>query len=248
MTYRIIILITIIISLGQILLSYIAHARTHTRTRAHAHTRTRAHAHTHTRTHAHTHTRTHAHTHTRTHTRTHTHTHTHTYTRTHTHAHTHTRTPAHPHTRTHTHTRTLAHTHTHAHTRAHPPTYPRPSPFRLSLFDGSVALNHVGANIPFRRFRWLSMAGRCFGVLTCALCMRSACALYASGALATRCACIGNSLASPKFFFLYQCRAAFFQPHRRTSGGFRVGGGVHDSYTFQCGLVGYFTSPGIDTR
>ena len=39
-----------------------------------------------------------------------------------------------------------------------------------------------------------------------------------------------------------------FQPHRRTSGGFRVGGGVHDSYTFQCGLVGSFTSPGIDTR
>ena len=32
------------------------------------------------------------------------------------------------------------------------------------------------------------------------------------------------------------------------TGGFRVGGGVHDSYTFQCGLVGYFTSPGIDTR
>ena len=30
--------------------------------------------------------------------------------------------------------------------------------------------------------------------------------------------------------------------------GFRVGGGVHDSYTFQCGLVGYFTSPDIDTR
>ena len=25
-------------------------------------------------------------------------------------------------------------------------------------------------------------------------------------------------------------------------------GGVHDSYTFQCGLVGSFTSPGIDTR
>ena len=38
-----------------------------------------------------------------------------------------------------------------------------------------------------------------------------------------------------------------FQPHRCTSGGFRVGGGVHDSYTFQCGLVGSFTSPGIDT-
>ena len=31
-------------------------------------------------------------------------------------------------------------------------------------------------------------------------------------------------------------------------GGGRVGGGVHDSYTFQCGLVGSFTSPGIDTR
>ena len=30
--------------------------------------------------------------------------------------------------------------------------------------------------------------------------------------------------------------------------GFRVGGGVHYSYTFQCRLVGYFTSPGIDTR
>ena len=27
-----------------------------------------------------------------------------------------------------------------------------------------------------------------------------------------------------------------------------MGGGVHDSYTFQCGLVGYFTSPDIDTR
>ena len=25
-------------------------------------------------------------------------------------------------------------------------------------------------------------------------------------------------------------------------------GGVHHSYTFQCGLVGYFTSPGINTR
>ena len=33
-----------------------------------------------------------------------------------------------------------------------------------------------------------------------------------------------------------------------TCGGlFRVVGGVHDSYTFQCGLVGYLTSPGIDT-
>ena len=42
-----------------------------------------------------------------------------------------------------------------------------------------------------------------------------------------------------------------FQSHNRTlevGSFFRVGGGVHDSYTFQCGLVGYFTSPGIDTR
>ena len=31
-------------------------------------------------------------------------------------------------------------------------------------------------------------------------------------------------------------------------GVYRVGGGVHDSYTFQSGLVGSFTSPGIDTR
>ena len=33
-------------------------------------------------------------------------------------------------------------------------------------------------------------------------------------------------------------------------GGFRVDGGVHDSYTFQRGLVESFTSPGsgIDTR
>ena len=44
-----------------------------------------------------------------------------------------------------------------------------------------------------------------------------------------------------------------FPPHNRTLEVgefffFRVGGGVHDSYTFQCGLVGSFTSPGIDTR
>ena len=32
-------------------------------------------------------------------------------------------------------------------------------------------------------------------------------------------------------------------------GGIRMGGGVQDSYTFQCGLVGFFfNSPGIDTR
>ena len=41
------------------------------------------------------------------------------------------------------------------------------------------------------------------------------------------------------------CRGAGSLSH---IGGFRVGGGVHDSYTFQCGLVGSFTSPGIDTR
>ena len=42
------------------------------------------------------------------------------------------------------------------------------------------------------------------------------------------------------------CRAASSAALSHT-GGFRVGGGVHDSYTFQCGLVGSFTSPGIDT-
>ena len=52
------------------------------------------------------------------------------------------------------------------------------------------------------------------------------------------------------FFFRYKCRAAFSAVQSHSGGGefFRVGGGVHDSYTFQCGLVGYFTSPGIDTR
>ena len=46
---------------------------------------------------------------------------------------------------------------------------------------------------------------------------------------------------------LILCRAASSAALLHT-GGFRVGGGVHDSYTFQCGLVGSFTSPGIDTR
>ena len=48
---------------------------------------------------------------------------------------------------------------------------------------------------------------------------------------------------------LILCRAASSAALSHT-GGFRVGGGVHDSYTFQwlCGLVGSFTSPGIDTR
>ena len=45
---------------------------------------------------------------------------------------------------------------------------------------------------------------------------------------------------------LILCRAASSAALSHT-GGFRVGGGVHDSYTFQCGLVGSFTSPGIDT-
>ena len=47
-----------------------------------------------------------------------------------------------------------------------------------------------------------------------------------------------------------QVQGSVFPPHNRTLevGEFRVGGGVHDSYTFQCGLVGSFTSPGIDTR
>ena len=46
---------------------------------------------------------------------------------------------------------------------------------------------------------------------------------------------------------LILCRAASSAVFSHT-GGFRVGCGVHDSYTFQCGLVGSFTSPGIDTR
>ena len=46
---------------------------------------------------------------------------------------------------------------------------------------------------------------------------------------------------------LILCRAASSAALSH-NGGFRVGGGVHDSYTFQCGQVGSFTSPGIDTR
>ena len=49
---------------------------------------------------------------------------------------------------------------------------------------------------------------------------------------------------------LILCRAASTAALSHT-GGFRVGGGVHDSCTSQCGLVGSFTSPGpgpgIDT-
>ena len=36
-------------------------------------------------------------------------------------------------------------------------------------------------------------------------------------------------------------------PNGGGGGGGRMGGGVHDSYTFQCGLVGFLTSPDIDT-
>ena len=38
------------------------------------------------------------------------------------------------------------------------------------------------------------------------------------------------------FVFFFSVQGSVFQPHRRTSGEFRVGDGVHDSYTFQCGL------------
>ena len=54
-----------------------------------------------------------------------------------------------------------------------------------------------------------------------------------------------------RFFFSFFFSAGQRSVFRRIDallGEFTVGGGVHDSYTFQCGLVGYFTSPGIDTR
>ena len=51
----------------------------------------------------------------------------------------------------------------------------------------------------------------------------------------------------PKVLLLILCRAASSAALSHT-GGCRVGGGVHDSYTFQSGLVGSFTSPGTDTR
>ena len=74
--YRILILISIISSLGQILLSYTAntslsHTRTHARTRTH----TRTHARTNTHTCTHTRVRTHARMHARARTRARTHTH-----------------------------------------------------------------------------------------------------------------------------------------------------------------------------
>ena len=51
---------------------------------------------------------------------------------------------------------------TRAHTHPHTQTVTPPSPFRLSLFDGSVAPNRDGVIAPIRWFRWRSMTGRCF--------------------------------------------------------------------------------------
>ena len=66
-------------------------------------------------------------------------------------------------------------------------------------------------------------------------------------------------MASPgpersSFFLFFVSAGQRFPPHRRTSGEFRMGGGVHDSYRTHSSadwwgllLVGSFTSPGIDT-
>ena len=53
-----------------------------------------------------------------------------------------------------------------------------------------------------------------------------------------------SSCQTVSFKFLFQCRAAFFSRIDALLGEFRVGCGVHDSYTFhcQCGLV-----PGSDS-
>ena len=56
---------------------------------------------------------------------------------------------------------------------------------------------------------------------------------------------LGDSSSSSSDTVLRRAASSAALSH---TGGFRVGGGVHDSYTFQCGLVGSFTSPGIDTR
>ena len=50
----------------------------------------------------------------------------------------------------------------------------------------------------------------------------------------------------PELLLLILCRAASSAALSHTR-GFIVRCGVHDCYTFQCGLVGSFTSPGIDT-
>ena len=111
-------------------------------TSAYARMQSRTHARKHARRRAHTHARTYAITHARTSARPSPH--------------------ARTHVRTYARTHTLTHTHTHTHTRAHAPTHPPPSPFMLSLFDGSVAPNHDGVNAPFSLFRWRSIAGRCY--------------------------------------------------------------------------------------
>ena len=54
---------------------------------------------------------------------------------------------------------TRAHAHMHTHARAHTHTHTPPSPFRLSLFDGSLAPNRDAVNAP-QTGRWRSMAGR----------------------------------------------------------------------------------------
>ena len=77
--HRIIIVIIIFSSLGQILSSYILKKNHHTRTCTYAHTRTRTCARTHTRARARTHTHMHMHTHAHAHARARTHTHTHTH-------------------------------------------------------------------------------------------------------------------------------------------------------------------------
>ena len=48
------------------------------------------------------------------------------------------------------------------------------------------------------------------------------------------------------FVFFFSVQGSVFRRIDALQGEFRVGGGIHDSYTFPCGMVGYFTSPGID--
>ena len=46
----------------------------------------------------------------------------------------------------------------------------------------------------------------------------------------------------------YVVQGSVFRRIDALLGKFRVGGGVHDSYTVQWELVGYFTSPGLAYR
>ena len=57
-----------------------------------------------------------------------------------------------------------------------------------------------------------------------------------------------NDCPHTNLHLLFYVHGSVFRRIDALLGEFRVGGGVHDSYTFQCGLVGSFTSPGIDTR